>query len=319
MSSDADVARQLKRYRRMTTLVGWWPRWLARVFSVFRTRWVLATGDFDKVRKIVSDNLDPILPPGVDRAAATERLLRNYGMFLTDYFRIPAMKPSWMKSMFWPLQGMEHIDAALAAGKGAILATAHLGNWELGGIAMRMRGLGVTAVAVPDSLNVAVTQWRDEARRGHGIEVVNVATGLMAPLELARALEANRVVAMLVDRNFVESDPVELDFFGRKAKFPRGPALLSQATGAPILPAFVIMGAKGKYVAEVGTPIRCPEEGTKRERTAVTTRKLVDVLERKIRENAEQWYIFDPYWGGEPQSNTARAVAGLKDMTSPLQ
>jgi Kdo2-lipid IVA lauroyltransferase/acyltransferase len=320
VSSSADIESQIRRFRRLTTLVGWMPRWLARLFSPIRTRWTISFGKFGKVREIVAKNLAPVMPPGTDLAAAADRLLMNYGMFMMDYFRIPRMTPKWIPKMFHSMRGTERVDEALKAGKGVILATAHLGCWELGGIAMRLQGKEVTVVSVPDPTNDAVNQWRDANRASFGIKVVTIAPGQMSPLDLVTALEANRVVCMLTDRNFVEADPVELDFFGRKAQFPKGPALLSLMTGATILPAFVTMGPGGKYYADVAEPVRVPESGTKMERVEATMQALVKVLETKIRENAEQWYIFDPYWEkSEPVSNIARKLAGLEGGVSPLK
>ncbi|MCC6738367.1 MAG: lysophospholipid acyltransferase family protein [Planctomycetia bacterium] len=320
MSSDTDVARQIRRFRRISSLVGWMPRWMARAFVPLRTRWVLATGEFGKVREILEKNLEPVLPPGTDLAAAADRLLMNYGQFLMDYFRIPFMKASWIPRMFHPMVGVGHVEAALKAGKGAILATAHLGCWELGGVAMRLQGMPVTAVGVPDPANAAVTQWRDEVRQGHGLDVVTIDRGRMATLDVVRALDANRVVCMLTDRNFVESDPLELEFFGRRAKFPRGPALLSLTCGSPLIPAFVTLGRAGRYDAEVFEPVPAPKGGTKAERAVIMMQSLVRILEAKIRAHADQWYIFDPYWdAGEPVSNIARKVAGLEGGASPLK
>ncbi|KAF0247121.1 MAG: lipid A biosynthesis lauroyl [Planctomycetota bacterium] len=321
MSSSADIERQIRRFRRLTFLVGWMPRWLARLFSKLRTRWVITFGTFGKVRTIVAKNLEPVMPPGTDLAAAADRLLMNYGMFMMDYFRIPRMTKAWIPKMFHqPMRGIGRIDEALKAGKGVILATAHLGCWELGGVSLRLQGMPVTAVSVTDPMNEAVNQWRDSVRRANGIEIVIIAAGQMSPIDMMNALEKNRVVCMLTDRNFVETDPVELDFFGRRARFPRGPAILSLMTGAPILPAFVTMGPGGRYYADVAEPVLLPEKGTKMERVEAAMQALVKVLESKIRENPEQWYIFDPYWEkSEPMSNIARKLAGLEGGVSPLK
>lgn len=320
MSSDADIARQIRRFNGLTRLVGWMPRWMARGFAKLRTRWVISFGEFGKVRKIVERNLEPVLPPGADLSKAADRLLMNYGLFLMDYFRIPRMTQAWVPRMFHPMRGIERVDEALKLGKGVILATAHLGCWELGGVTLSLQGKQVTAVGVPDPTNAAINQWRDEMRRAHGLDVITIAPGQMSPLDMMRALDRNRVVCMLTDRNFVESDPIELEFFGRRAKFPRGPAILSIATDAPLLPAFVTLGKGGKYKAEVEPAIAVPPKGTKQERGAIMMQALVKVLEAKIRENAEQWYIFDPYWGdAEPVSNIARKVAGLPGGVSPLK
>lgn len=311
MTPDADRAAE-RRFWRISRLVGWMPRRLARVFAWFRTRWVLTFTDMTRVREILADNVAPALPSGADPAAVADRLLRNYGMFLMDYFRIPAMTRRRLDGMFHPLVGEEHARGAIESGKGGILVTPHLGNWELGGIHMRLCGFPVTAVGVADPVNPALTRFRDAIRRLHGVEVVNIEPGLMTPILLARALEANRLVAMLGDRNFFESDPVEVTLFGRSAWFPRGPAILALMTGAPLIPAFITMGAGGRYNAELAPPIPAPQDGDRRERSDAMIRDLAVVFEARIRRSIDQWYVFDPYWGGaEPISTIARSRAGL--------
>jgi KDO2-lipid IV(A) lauroyltransferase len=298
------------------------PRRLARAFAWARTRWIILCGGFGAVEGIVAENLAPVVAPGVEARSVARRCLRMYGTYIMDYFRIPAMKPHWLPKMFRPMVGQENVVAALKGGRGAVLVSPHLGNWELGGVALALMGNPITVVGVPDALMPGISRFRDHARRVHGIEVINVEAGAISPLELARALERNRLVAMLGDRNFFEADAVEVDFFGRKARFPRGPALLAIAMGSPLLPCFVTYGAKGKYDAEVTAPIPAPSAGPKGERASEMTQALAKVFEERIRAHPEQWYVFDPYWsGGTPITNVGRTMAGLADegSASPLK
>lgn len=321
MTAENDALRQFRRFRRLASAVGWMPRWAARLYTRIHTRVQLAVTDYSRVREIVTKNLEPVVG-AAEAPRVARRTMLNYGFFLNDYFRIPAMTPAWVPRMLNHLTGEEHLTAALAAGKGAILVTPHLGNWELGGIFLRLRGSPLTVVAVPDSVVPGITLFRDWARKGHGIDVVNLEPGNLSPLTLVRALEANRVVAMLGERNFFEADPVEVDFFGRRTKFPRGAALLSIATGAPLLPGFVTFGRRGRYDSELTPAIAVPASGTKAEKAAEMTRRLAKIFEDRIRAHPDQWFIFDPYWGdGEPISNIARAVAGKADggIVSPLR
>lgn len=313
MATDAQTERQFRRFRRISALVGWMPRWLARAFAAARTRWMIATGsDFARVEKILSDNIAPALPAGDDPRAVARRAMRLYGQYIMDYFRLPRLGERRFRAMFRPMIGKEILDRALAAGHGALLITPHFGHWELGGVALRYEGLPVSVVSAVDPLMPGITLFRDWTRRLHGIDVINVAPGALAPLDLLRALDANRVVALLGDRNYYESDPVEVDFLGRKAKFPRGPALIALASGAPLLPSFVTFAGGGRYQAEMCAPVAAPAEGTKPERAAVMMQSLARLFEDRIRRHPEQWFMFDPYWGGEgePVSNIGRAAAG---------
>lgn len=313
MATEAEIDRQFRRFRRISALVGWMPRWLARAFAATRTRWMIATGSgFDVVEKNLVENLAPVLPPGADAAAVARRAMRLYGHYVMDYFRLPRLGRRRFQAMFRPMIGKDILDRALAAGHGALLATPHLGHWELGGVALRYEGLPVSVVSAVDTIMPGLTVFRDWTRRRHGIEVINIEPGALAPLDLLRALDANRIVCVLGDKNYFESDPADVEFFGRRTALPRGPALLSIASGAPLLPSFVTFADGGLYQAEMCAPIEIPKEGSKSERAAAMMQSLARVFEERIRRHPEQWFVFDPYWGeGQPISNIVRAKMGV--------
>ena len=119
----------------------------------------------------------------------------------------------------------------------------------------------------------------------------------MAVLDAVKALRRNEIVAMLGDR--IESQKTEVfNFFGRKTAFPVGVAILAMATGAPVLPVFVVMGTNRKYKGIIEPPIYFnPSSRNDREMVIQEgMEKLIKKFEAYIEKYPDQWYNFYLYW-----------------------
>jgi Kdo2-lipid IVA lauroyltransferase/acyltransferase len=185
------------------------------------------------------------------------------------------------------------LDAALADGKGAILISAHLGNWELGGLGLAEQGyrMSILTFREPDA---KVNDQRERMRQERGINFIYVdrsETSPLAIIEAVRALKRNEVVAILGDREG-SSHSMKLDFFGRQVPIPLGASYLAQASGAPVIPVFVpLEGAR--YAAIMEEPIYFRASRTGRDRDIREgTQQIVRVFERYIRAYPDQWYNF---------------------------
>ena len=189
------------------------------------------------------------------------------------------------------------LDDALAAGKGAILISVHLGNWELGGLGLAEKGyrMNILTFREPDE---KVNLLRERLRQERGINFIYVDRSETSPLaivEAVRALNRNEVLAILGDRDG-SSHTMELDFFGRQVPIPLGAAYLAQASGAPVIPVFVpLEGAR--YAAIMEEPIFFRAERAERDRVIREgSQQMVRVFERYIRAYPDQWYNFFDYF-----------------------
>jgi KDO2-lipid IV(A) lauroyltransferase len=190
--------------------------------------------------------------------------------------------------------GFSRIVEARQKGKGVLLLTAHLGNWEVGGFMLAQVKMPIHVVLVPD-IFPGVERVR---RRLHGLAGVNeipIDRSFVPTLAVMRALEANGVVAMQGDRDF-NNTGVAVPFFGREAYFPRGPLRVAMATGATVLPAFIIQVPDGRYRAVVEEPLTVEREGDREAALRTNIQRYVSILERYVREFPEQWYCFYPFW-----------------------
>jgi KDO2-lipid IV(A) lauroyltransferase len=229
----------------------------------------------------------------------TRKTFQNYGQYLLDYMVMHRLRPSNKDRWVEEEVGGDYMREALDAGKGVICITPHLGNWEIGGLLFSFKG-GKLNVLTLDEKDLATRSYREEMRRRRGIKNLYINPKDDSPiaiLDAVKALRRNEIVAMLGDR--IESQKTMVfDFFGRTTPFPIGVAILAMATGAPVLPVFVVMGRNRKYKGIIDTPIYFSPSS--REDREVVIRegmeRLIKKFEAYIEKYPDQWYNFYSYW-----------------------
>jgi lauroyl/myristoyl acyltransferase len=195
------------------------------------------------------------------------------------------------------LEGLGHIQAALAAGRGAIIALPHLGSWDFGGAWIASTGYPLTVVA-EEVKPRALFDWFVEMRAEMGLEVIPL--GPTAAGAVGTALRANKLVALVSDRDLV-GNGVEVEFFGERTRLPAGPATMALRTGAAILPAAIYLRPKGRCHAVICPALPVARSGGGlRQDVAQVTQNLARELEKLIRQAPEQWHMFQPNWPSDP-------------------
>jgi KDO2-lipid IV(A) lauroyltransferase len=224
-----------------------------------------------------------------------KRAFSNFGAYIADYFLLPWIKRRSIHRWVTAHEGTEHLDAALARGRGVLLMTCHLGLWELGGVYLRYGGYDVNVVGLVDRAHEGITEFRDWMRTRQGIGVVNRDGVHLAALTIRELLSQNKIVALLGDR-LVGEKGVEVDFMGRRVAFPVGPLRMARATGAAVLPCFVIREGRG-YRATIEPPIAiAPTAGISPTDFQSAVQELARRFERRICDHLDQWYVFFPFW-----------------------
>ena len=229
----------------------------------------------------------------------TRKTFQNYGQYLLDYMVMHRLRPSNKDQWVEEEVGGDYMIGALGEGKGVICITPHLGNWEIGGLLFSFKG-GRLNVLTLDERDLDTKFFREEMRKRKGIKNIYIDPeddSPMAILDAVNALRRNEIVAMLGDR--IESQKtMTFDFFGKKTSFPIGGAILAMATGAPVLPVFVVMEKNRKYRGVIEAPIYF--DSPLREDREAMIRKGMKELIRKFEEHIEkypdQWYNFYSFW-----------------------
>jgi KDO2-lipid IV(A) lauroyltransferase len=215
---------------------------------------------------------------------------------LADYFLCAGLTAERnARGLLDEWRGIEHLQAARAAGRGTIIVTAHLGHWELGGILLTRHGWPLNVVTLEEP-STELTRWRDAHRRHLGIHTIAVGPGHpFAFVELIQKLRRNELVAMLVDRPH-EGTGAPVKFFGAQTEFSTGPALLAHHTGAAVLPAFVLQNDAGRYVSFADPVIPMQRHKDPRALLGENTQRIATSFEQIVRAHPEQWFNYVPVW-----------------------
>ena len=204
---------------------------------------------------------------------------------------ISALSPDQVRAMFEGVEGADALAAARAEGKGVLLVSGHLGNWELAGAFVAASGVPIEAVA-RGMENPLFDRYITRTRHDLGMTVIHDADAVR---RVPRAMREGKAVAMLVDQGAVGLASTWVPFFGRYAKTPRGPAVFALRLGAPVVFATALRQPNGKYVMYYE---RIPVQPTG-DREADVDRIVMDytaTLERWIRRAPEQYFWHHRRW-----------------------
>ncbi|WEH42801.1 phosphatidylinositol mannoside acyltransferase [Streptomyces sp. AM 2-1-1] len=219
--------------------------------------------------------------------------MRSYMRYWLESFRLPTWSPEQIRERI-DVSDVHHLTEALDAGRGAVVALPHLGNWDLAG-AWVTTDLKVPFTTVAERLKPETLYDRFVAyRESLGMEVLPHSGGA-AFGTLARRLRAGGLVCLVADRDLSASG-VEVDFFGARARMPAGPALLAQQTGASLLPVTLGFDDTPVMRARVHPPVVVPGNGTRAERTAVMTQALADAFAEGIAAHPADWHMLQRLW-----------------------
>jgi KDO2-lipid IV(A) lauroyltransferase len=247
-----------------------------------------------KIRRAVVEKQLAAVFPEKD-AAEVERIARaaygHLGRTTIETAVLPSYSRTEILDLFEEVNGWSIVQERLARGKGLILVTGHLGNWELGGAYLAARGLPIDAVARHMN-NPLFDVYLTATRQRIGMTVVH---DDQAVKRVPRSLRSGRAVAFLVDQGAIGLASSWVPFFGRCAKTPRGPAVFALRLGAPIVFGVALRQPSGKYQLTF-EPIDVQDTG---DRDADVDRIVTDytaTLERWVRRAPEQYLWHHRRW-----------------------
>ncbi len=269
-----------------------------------------------KYLRAVRSNLSIILGLPEDaaevRAKAWEMVVSHFAAWV-DFLRFATRPAADSARLVEGVIGYSRIVEGRLSGQGVLLLTAHLGNWEVGGLMLAQMRQPIHVVLVPD-IFPGVERQRRRLHEASGVTEIRVDRSFVPTLAVLRVLSGNGMVAMQGDRDF-DNTGVAVPFFGREAYFPRGPLRVAMASGATVLPAFIVRVPDGRYRAIVEEPLAVE---TGEDRDAALFRNLeryVAILERYVRAYPEQWYCFYPFWDDPSRKGRRADTAATKNAS----
>ena len=249
-------------------------------------------------RAMLARHLRRVHGPALDGRGLEREVRRSfasYARYWAESFRLPGT-PAPALAAATTSEGLEHLDAGLAAGHGVVLALPHLGGWDFGGAWLASLGYRMVAVVEPVQ-PPQLFEWFVGLRQSIGMEVLGLGPGA-GPTTLRR-LKENAVVALVCDRD-IGGTGVEVEFFGERTTLPAGPATLALRAGAALLPSAVYYTERGGHHASIGAPLDVTRRGRLRDDVARLTQELASHLETLIRRAPDQWHLLQPNWPSDP-------------------
>jgi KDO2-lipid IV(A) lauroyltransferase len=225
------------------------------------------------------------VPGSLMRAA-----LASYARYWREAFRLPTMDHQAIgEELAKTVVGAECLDAALAAGRGAVMALPHSGNWDMAGVWLAQTRGRFTTVAErlkPESLYRRFIDYRESL----GFEVIPLSGGEQPPFQLlSERLRDNKVVCLMAERDLSRTG-VQVDFFGEPTRMPAGSAKLAITTGAALLPVHCWY-EPDKTRIHIYPPLDCTGGDV-----GVITQALADIFARNIAEYPADWHMLQPQW-----------------------
>jgi len=243
-------------------------------------------------REIAIQNLLPVLNERKLAARAARELFVQFSTKLVDLWRYESgvVEERW----FADWNGWENFERANARGKGVLLVTPHLGNWEFGGAFLVQNGVKLIVLTQPEP-DEKLTGLRQNSRARRGVETLIVGKDAFAFVEIIRRLQEGTTVALLVDRPPAPT-AVTVELFGRPFSASIAAAELARASGCAIIPSFIVRKPDG-YIAHILPEITYDRAaiGDRAARIKLT-QEILRAFEPAIRQHLTQWFHFVPIW-----------------------
>ena len=248
-------------------------------------------------REVAIDNIthafgDRMTPREINRTARKTFFYATNMIFETP--RVYALKPRDV-SKHYTVHGLHHLRMAHNKGKGVLMLSGHLGNWE---ISVQLNNLARLKVCgVYRKLDFApMERYFHEKRESTGSRLYPLKGAVHAIL---RELAAGNCMALLIDQNAKRHQSVFIDFFGRTASANMGPAYLALLTGVPVIMYFFVR-ENGKYRCEFLPELPVVNTGDLENDLIVNTRIFNKALEGIIRRYPDQWFWVHNRWKTQP-------------------
>lgn len=220
----------------------------------------------------------------------------NMATNVFEIFYMPRLNENNFRA-YIDIEHLERLTDALAEGHGVVVLTGHIGTWEWLSAAFTLSGLPVTAIAKPQPIE-QYTRVLNDLRATIHVEIFSRGTSEL--LAAARALKQGKILGFLADQDAGPGGAF-IDFLGRPASTPMGPAVFSRKFNAPVIPAFILRQEDGRHRVIVGEALRYEDHGdTDRDLYDFTVR-MTRILERVVRENPTQWLWFQKRWNTPPE------------------
>ena len=225
-----------------------------------------------------------------------KRILIHFGQMLFEVPHIQRLKLSNLND-YIIFENEAHFLSAVDKGRGVLILTGHLGNWELMSAAIALRFAPNSAVIVRPIDFPAMDRIIGNLRSRFGTEIYPKKHAMR---RLMRAMKEKKVVGILLDQNVDWYEGVFVDFFGKPACTNKGLALVANWTGATVLPAFSVRQPDGRIRVIFEKEVQLIRTGDKTKDIEENTALFTSIIESYVRRYPDQWFWFHKRWKTKP-------------------
>jgi len=243
--------------------------------------------------KIIRNNVSKVLNLNINDKEIhriANRIFINWAKNIVDFLKHPIISKEKLKQRVG-IEGLEHLDNALKKGRGAVIITAHIGNFEWGACRIAVEGYKIWGLSLVRK-NRLVGNFFESNRLSKGLKTLYI----NRMLNVFKILKNNEIVAIPSDWEPTGQATRPFKFFGRTAYLPTGALMIALKSGAPLIPSFIWKKDKYNHFQIVEKPIDLLREGDKETLVNKNMEKVLEVMEKYIRNNISEWEMFHDIW-----------------------
>jgi KDO2-lipid IV(A) lauroyltransferase len=277
-------------------------------------------------RRAAIENMQRILgdpDPWRARRAAL-RMFAEFAHCMTETMEYYGPRP---KPIRFDVPAQDPIVEALRLGRGVVLVTGHVGNWDISAKSLRDYDQPINLVMAREA-NTTSQEYVRNMRERAGVSIIFSDSSVFSALNMIRALRQNEIVAIQLDRMVNLGGARNVPFFGEPTAFPSGPFVLARLAGAPLIPVFIPRLGTRHYAVRFGSRLQLSREARDAHALERAMRAVVGEFEDIIREFPSQWFQFTPFWrtaatiaaahtaGGSPRTRVSAPDAGSRSVNA---
>lgn len=253
-------------------------------------------------RDVVESQIAAAFPGlrGRELDAIARGAFEHLGRVTVETALLSRVDPAWVLELFAGVDGWDTVERLLAQGRGLIMVTGHLGNWELGGAYIAARGVPLDVV-VRRMGNPLFDGYLTRTRSRLGMTVVRDRDAVR---RTPRTLRSGGAVAFLTDQAGLNLASTFVPFFGRPAKTPRGPAVFALRLEAPMVFGTALRLPDGRYRLSF-EEVQVERTGDREKDVDELTANYTRILERWVRKAPEQYFWQHRRWKRQPVDTPA--------------
>jgi KDO2-lipid IV(A) lauroyltransferase len=260
----------------------------------------LVYGVDKKHRQIALSNLNTALGTQLSSfeiKRIAKSCFKHFGRAFVDILKIRRLSPKEINRLMI-VEGEEHLRESFRLGRGILLFSAHLGSWEIASAFFSQKGkLSVIARHLD---NKSLEEELSGIRKAFGATVIYKH---QAARSILRALQANEMVALLIDQNVIRSQAVFVDFFGKPAATTPSLAAFYLKTRAPLIPVFCFPASGQKYYLQIQKPLEIALTGEEKTDVLKITQLCTKIIQSQIEKHPEFWFWFHNRWKTRPEED----------------